>query len=98
MAQPNNHSLFLHPFGQIMGRKMTEPTAIKRAREKQRENKSRVNDMMLCACVRVDLSILIYLYVCLNIYSIFFEQVNGEFITACDHDDTVNILRNAGKS
>ena len=24
-------------------------------------------------------------------------KVNGEYITACDHDDTVNILKNAGK-
>lgn len=32
-----------------------------------------------------------------NLKMIFFK-VNGEYITACDHDDTVNILRNAGNS
>ena len=27
---------------------------------------------------------------------LFFFIVNGEYITACNHDDAVNILRNAG--
>lgn len=29
-------------------------------------------------------------------YHLYFFAVNGEYITACKHDDAVNILRNAG--
>lgn len=83
------------PICSIYGPKKIKPSSIvsekkrmEQKRERERGESKRYS--IMCVCVGM--------FMFLHLFNFFFEQVNGEYITACDHDDTVNILRNAGKS